>query len=188
MQNLFWDSNVFLAFLNRENIAYDVDSIKQFLEDTKAPKNKYKIYTSIITLAEISPRKLAKSDYESFQEFLDDFEGAIEIMADDPNIMYLAGRLRDVKYKKGNEEGRILTLGDAIMLATAIELEETFGVSINYFHTFDDGKGKKGPEGAKGISLLNFQDWCEGIQNDPDVTRVRKLNRCKPDHPEKKLF
>ncbi len=187
MKNLFWDSNVFIAFINDENEAYDVDSIRQFLMECQGKGKKYHIYASTMSLAEVTPGKMKSQEYGEFQDFLNDFEGVIDLISPDPNIIKLAGHLKDKKYKKGSSDKRIMTMGDAIIVATAVELEDTFNVPITHFHTFDDGKGKIGPEGAKGISLLNFAEWCEGIEDDPHVARVLELDICKPNHPEKHL-
>jgi len=187
VDNLFWDSNVFISFINDENEQFDIASIRQFLEETQSSPKKYRIYASTMALAEVTPGKLRSSDYGDFQEFLNDFEGVVDLIAPDPNILKLAGILKDKTYRKGQSSGRILTMGDAVMIATVVELEDTYGVPIRHFHTFDDGKGKKSPEGAKGISLLNFKDWCEGLESDPDIVRVLELDICKPIHPEKKM-
>jgi len=186
MASLFWDSNVFYAYLNNETDAYDIDSINQFINEASAKK--HHIYTSSMVFAEVTPSRLNNNSFGTFQEFLDDFEGMVTTISADPNILTLAGNLKDLPFKKGKSTGRILTTGDATMLATAIELEDTYDVKIDHFHTFDDGKGKTGPEGGKGVSLLNFADWCEGIETHPLVKRVLELDRCPPIHPEKKLL
>ena len=72
------------------------------------------------------------------------------------------------------------------MLATALELKETFSTEIHAFHTFDDGKGQRGPEG-KGIPLLSYHEWCEGLEEDPLAKRIIELNRCLPIHPSPQM-
>ena len=59
-----------------------------------------------------------------------------------PNVMLLSGELRDLPYRRGNETNRRLGLGDAIMLATCIHVQEAYTISFDAFHTFDKG-GKK---------------------------------------------
>ena len=70
--NLFWDSNVFIAFLNDESEAYPVGDIKQLLEEAKL--GKIKIYTSSIVFTEVTPKRLTNSSYGTFNEFLNDFK------------------------------------------------------------------------------------------------------------------
>jgi len=184
--NLFWDSNVFIAFLNDEKDIYPVPSIQQYLEDAKL--GQCKIYTSSIIFSEVTPKRIAKSEYGTFNDFLGDFRSQVVTIGNDPNIGSLSGELKDLQYKKGTSTTRILTTGDAIMLATALELESTYGVKIDAFHTFDNGGGPRSPEGGKGIPLLTYQEWCEGIENDPLAKRVIGLNRCKPIHPTPNMF
>jgi len=186
MANLFWDSNVFIAFLNKESEAYDIDSIAQYIEETQ--NNKHRIFTSGIAFVEITSSRIRNPNYDTFQEFLDDFESLIIPISPDPNILTLAGELKDLKYKKNNSNKRILTTGDATMLATALELEEVYSTSIDYFHTFDKGNGPRSVEGGKGIPLLTFEEWCEGLEDDPLAKRVIKMKRCEPIHPEKPLL
>ena len=186
MANLFWDSNVFIAFLNKEIGAYDIDSIAQYIKETQ--EKKHHIFTSNMVFAEITPSKIADSDYSKFQEFLDDYEGLITPIGADPNILTLAGNLKDLKYKKGDSYKRILTTGDATMLATALELEDVYGAPVDHFHTFDKGNGPRSVEGGKGVPLLTFEEWCEGIEDNPLAARVIGLNRCEPIHPEKEMF
>src|SRR5690348_3451547 len=93
---LFWDSCVFTAFLRDERHAYDVDSIAQYLRDAR--EGKLRIYTSSLVFAEILPGSLSKPGIGSFQDFVDDFQGAIIVVEASPNVMQLAGRLRDLPY------------------------------------------------------------------------------------------
>jgi predicted nucleic acid-binding protein len=177
-ENYFWDSCVFIAFLNNQTDAYDIESIERFLEDSKK-NNGCKIYTSSIALAEVTPKRLMGSSYGTFEEFLSDFRKSVAVIDAGPFINSTAGRLKDVIYKKSTSTKRILTTGDAIMLATALELEDTYGVKIDAFHTFDDGRGKGNPEG-KGIPILSYHEWCEGVEDNELVKRVIDMNRCKP--------
>ena len=61
------------------------------------------------------------------QEFLSDFSGQI-ILIESPNINILAGRLRDIPYKHATATtSHALDSGDAMMLATALYLQEALG-------------------------------------------------------------
>lgn len=182
--NLFWDSNVFTAFLRDERGAYDVNSIARYL--TEARDGKHQIYTSSIVFAEVLPSSL-KPGVGSFQDFVDDFQGAIIIIDASPNVMQVAGRLRDLPYRKGTSTSRRLATPDAIMLASCVYLGETMGIRIVAFHTFDDGR-RRGPEG-RSVPLLSYHEWCEGFSAEQmRIARpVIDLNRARPIHPSPKL-
>ena len=113
----FWDSCCFIAYLKDEQHAYDVPSLQQYLEE--AEDGKAVIYTSTLTLAEVRPRFM-KRGHGSFNEFLEDFGGAIVLIDPIPDIMTHAGMLRDLPFKKANSTSRQLATPDAIMLATCI--------------------------------------------------------------------
>ncbi len=172
---------MFIALLNDQSDAYDVRSIRTYLDEAARP-NGHQIFTSSIAFAEVTKAKLFKPGVGSFDEFVRDFEGQINIVAADPIVCQRAGALKDLAYKKGATTKRVLTTGDAIMLATALELQDTYGVTVNAFHTFDNGNGPRGPEG-KGVPLLTYETWCEGIETNPLAKQVMELNRCKPIHP-----
>jgi predicted nucleic acid-binding protein len=183
--DLFWDSCVFTAFLRDEQVAYDVNSITQYLAEAR--EGKHKIYTSSLVFAEVLPSTMTKPEIGSFQDFVDDFQGAIIIVDATPNVMQIAGRLRDLPYRKSSSLGRRLATPDAIILASCIYLVEAMGVRVNAFHTFDNGR-RRGPDG-KSVPLLSFHEWCEGFT--AEQMRIAKpvidLNRRRPIHPSPKL-
>lgn len=179
ISHLFWDSCCFIAFLNDEKDAYDVSSIEQYLDDAR--EGKARIYTSTVALAEVRPSFLRKKSIGSFSEFVDDLSGAVIMIDASPNVMTIAGRLRDIPYRKANSDKRQLATPDAIMLASCLYLADTMGVSVDHFHTFDKGK-RRGPDG-KGVPLLGYDEWCEGIEDDL-AGRVIGVSRKEPIHPE----
>lgn len=180
MNNYLWDSCVFIAYLNNEKDHYDLDSIEAFLEDAEA--GRAKIFTSSIAFAEITPKRLVGGDYDQFSDFLEDFQSSVTIVDASPQICQLAGELKDFQYRKGGSTKRVLTTGDAIMFATALQLKDTFSVDIDALHTFDNGRGKGNPEG-KGVPMLSFEEWCEDILTEPLIARLIALDRIKPLHP-----
>jgi hypothetical protein len=177
-QHLFWDSAVFNAYLYDQSSAYDVASIRQFLEDAKT-KQLYTIYASSISIAEVLSSKIILPGLGSMTDFLNDFVGHIIVVDPSPNIMQLTGRLRDIPYRKGESDKRVLTTPDGIMLATCLNLEDAFGVKLDIFHTFDDGK-KRGS-----VPLLSYHEWCDGLtgENDRLAKRVCAIKRERPVHP-----
>jgi predicted nucleic acid-binding protein len=177
--NLFWDSCVFIAFLNNESSAYDINSIEQYLSEARS--GLCRIYSSTVALAEVRPSFLVRKSIGSFSEFVDDLGGAVVLIDPNPNLMDLSGRLRDLSYQKSNSKKRTLATPDAIMLATAVHLEDDLSVELTHFHTFDKGR-KRGDEG-KSVPLLTYEEWCEGLENDELAQRVIALPRCAPIHP-----
>lgn len=184
--HLFWDSCVFYAFFRDERQSHDVDSIAQYLQEAR--DGKHRIYASSLVFAEVVPSAITRPDIGTFQDFIDDFQGAVVVVSPSPNVMLAAGRLRDLPYKKGNSPGRRLSTPDAIMLASCLDVMDAMRVKIDFFHTFDDGK-KRGPEG-KMVPLISYEDWCEGFTPE-QMTRTKPvldLNRRRPVHPAPNLF
>lgn len=181
----FWDSGVFTAFLCDQTDKYDVASIAQYLEEARA--GALRIYTSTLASAEVLPSHMTRAT--SFEEFLGDYQGAVVAIDPQPNVMALAGRLRDLPFKKGTSDKRRLSVPDAIILATAVHVRDDYKVGLDHFHTFDGG-GKKDIDGNKSIPILGFEEWCDGFA--PEQQTVAKLvidlPRKKPIHPLPSLF
>ncbi len=180
--NYYWDTCVFIAHLNDDKAAYGdlVDDINQFLNE--AAIGECVIHCSTITIAEITRSHLKKAD--KFESFMKAFHGTVVPLSPDPNLMALASELRSLTYTKSNGTRKLQT-PDAIHLASALTLIDVYGVPLTAFHTFDNGKSK-GPDGP-GTPLLSFETWCEKCKDDPLAKKVIELNRCKPEHPNKKM-
>lgn len=185
LKNYFWDSCVFISYLNNDD-AVDIKSLRAFIADLDKP-NGCRIYTSAIALAEVSPKRLVNTAVGTFQDFLKDFKGTIQVVDAGPYENQTAGLLKDIAYKRNGSNKRVLTTGDAIMLATALELEDTYGVKIDAFHTYDNGRGKGNPEG-RGVPLLDYHLWLDGVADHELAARVVKMNRCRPAHGNPDLF
>lgn len=177
---LYWDSCVFIAYLNDEKDAYGtiINDIGQYLNDAKL--GKCTIYCSTISIAEVIPKYLKNTAHTKFIDFLRDYSSCIVQIGADPIVMGIAADLKSLPYKFGSANRRLMT-PDAIHLATVLTLKDAYNVEIDAFHTFDKGKAK-GPEG-KGIPLLGFEKWCEGIEADPLAKRVIDMKREQPNHP-----
>lgn len=177
-QHLFWDSCVFTAYLAGQDDAYDLDSIEKYLTEAKA--GQVMIHASTISSAEVLPSQIKGGG--SFEDFLQDFQGAVHCIDPNPNIMRRSGLIRDLPYSR---QGSKRTLGtpDAIILATALYVQEAEGISLAAFHTFD--KGGKG----KAIPLIGLENWCEGFdaQQMGIIAPVIALDRTAPIHPEPEL-
>jgi hypothetical protein len=140
-------------------------------------------------IAEVRSSWLNGKGYDSFQDFVADFEGALNLIGPTPSILMQAARLRGHSYhrtpKQSAEKNRVMSGMDAVHVATCMYLRDFLGISDIEFHTFDDGKGKNYEERA--VSLLNFQDFSVHVANDPDVAMLCKLPRIKPTHPAPQL-
>lgn len=182
--NLYWDSCVFIAYLNDERDSYgsSIDHIGQYLDEAR--QGRCKIFCSTITIAEITSNYLNKTNFATFSDFLEDYTSAIVQIGADPNVMVLASQLRSLEYRKGNGKRRLMT-PDAIHLATAIILQDTYKVSLTAFHTFDSGKAK-GPDG-KGVPILGYETWCEAIQGNSVAQKAISLTRTRPEHPAPRM-
>ena len=123
---------------------------------------------------------MKNAKYGDFSSFIRDFKGAVVPVAPDPNVMAVASELRSLRYTKTNGR-RLLQTPDAIHLASALALVETYGITLDALHTFDDGKN------SNDLPLLSYHTWCEACENDPLAQKVIALNRAKPAHPNKKL-
>jgi predicted nucleic acid-binding protein len=118
ISQLFWDSCVFYAFLADDRASYDVDSIAQYLQEAR--EGKHRIYASTLVLAEVIPSAIKKPDVGTFQNFIDDLQGAVVLIDPTPNIMLKAAQLKDLPYRKANSKARRLSTPDAIILAKNI--------------------------------------------------------------------
>jgi hypothetical protein len=185
--HLFWDSCVFYAYFSNNTAAYDLSGIEQYIEEAKS--GSVVIHTCSVALAEVVPSAFVGESHGSFQDFLRDFRGAVRLVDLNPNVMLMAGRLKDLPYRKSNSPGRQLGTGDAVMLAACIHLVENYGVVVDAFHTFDAGK-KRGLDGGRGMPLLGYEEWCEGfdVAQMAVAQKVIDLKRCNPQHPSPSLL
>ncbi|MEO5372711.1 MAG: hypothetical protein H7840_00370 [Alphaproteobacteria bacterium] len=184
--NVFWDSCVFYAYFSNNTDAYDVDGIEQYVKDAR--QGSVVIHTCAVALAEVVPSAFRGGPYGDFPAFMKDIRGGLRVVNLDPNVMLLAGQLKDLPYQKSNGSRKLGT-GDAIMLAACISLSEAYSVTVDAFHTFDDGK-KRGEDGGKGVPLLTYEKWCEGfdVSQKALARKVINLNRCHPQHPSPSLL
>lgn len=183
-ESFLWDTCVIYRWFNPSPVEYK-DHIKAFLKD--AEEKKVEIFVSTISLAEIGPSKMGKSGL-SPRQVLSSMSKALVFVDTTPDIMSLAGHLRDQTYRhtEGPDDkaaSRSLSLGDSIHLATAVALREEYGVQNLSFHTFDEGKRKDSEIGKKTVPMIGFQNWCRDCHDDEEVRRVIDLSRNKPVHP-----
>jgi predicted nucleic acid-binding protein len=176
---------VFVAYLNDEHEKHGhyIEHAEQFLDECR--QGLCCIYTSAMTIAEIPANRLKSTEYGTFNDFLDDYNGSIIQIGADPVVMTLAAHIRGLIYTKQGGKREVGT-PDAIHLASALVLTAEYHVPLTAFHTFDNGKNK-GLEGGKAVSLLAYETWCESCRDDPVAKRIIAMARTKPIHPNPRL-
>lgn len=180
----YWDTCIFVAHLTADKASYGdhLADISQFLSE--ASSGECEIHCSTITIAEITRHNAGvETNYADFEAL---WGGGIIPISPDTNTMRLASELRSIVYKKTGGE-RKLDTADAIHLASALTLIDTYEVEIAGFHTFDRGK-KRGLDGGKGVPLIDIASWLTDAANDPLAQRLIDLSPSLPNHPNKKLF
>lgn len=183
VQNLFWDSCVFIRYLTEIPTEF-VSDIGAFIK--KAMGGKYLIHYSTISMAEIRPSHLKKKGYGSFQDFLDDFAGAFYPIDVNPNIMLNVGLMRDTTPHNPEKPGSVVIgMGDAIQLASCCFAKNSMGVQGLTFHTFDWKRGTKA--GEKTVPIIGFENWFAANSRSKPIADVCSLNRCRPVHEQPSL-
>lgn len=181
--NIFWDACVLYRFLRKEPTAF-VDHISAYVADAEA--GRVKIYMASITLAELRP-SIVNLKGETPASIINRLCSFAVMIDTSPDIMSLAGILKDNKYicstdsPKSKERSRPLSTGDAIQLASAVELRESWGVQGLVMHTFDEG-GRSSKQDGKTVPMIGFHNWCKGLEGNEKVELVRELKRTKPVH------
>ena len=147
-QNLYWDSCVFLAYVNEEPDRVGV--VTDLLESSS--NDEIKIFTSDLSRVEV-----AFSTSEQNKQSLDaQTEARIDNLWDDYVVTMvdfhigIAGQARSLM-RHAIENGWQMKPYDAVHLATAQWLSEN-GIRIDEFHTFDDRLDKFAP--AAGFEVL----------------------------------
>jgi predicted nucleic acid-binding protein len=119
-----------------------------------------RLYTSTITLAEITKLNLKSPEYGTFSEFLGNFRSVVIPVDPNPQAMLRASHLRRMIYTKTTGKRKLAT-PDAIHIATALALCDAFGVTLDAFRTFDGGKGRGGADGP----ACRSWDMRNGVNN-----------------------
>ena len=181
---LLWDTCVVYRWFNGIPPEY-VDHIEKYLEDSAS--GKCDIYISTVTLAELRPSTVHKTGMSPSQ-VLSAMSKSFLLVDTTPDIMSLAGYLRDQKFRQiavpeSKSASRNLSLGDSIHLATAVALREEFGVQDLSLHSFDQGKSRDGETGKKTVPIVGFESWCRDCSSDEEIQKVISLPRKKPEHP-----
>lgn len=172
----YWDTCILLERVKGKKIPLSQHrAIQQFLDDNKNEKNR--IVTSVLTHAEAIPRKITINDAAAEAEYWSYFDGIYFLDQEISRpIIALARFLRDYYYIEADKENnivyRMLGLGDAIHLASAIVAE------VDEFHTRD-----KRPSGGN-LGLLGLRD----LHPDGLIGGRWKLKIVSPDDGQSNLL
>jgi hypothetical protein len=107
------------------------------------------------------------------------------LVTPDPNTMLRVARLRDAKWqrpadvRRADEKPRMMSLSDAIQIASALWVKEAGGVTDLKFLMFDDWGSSEAIGGGR-LSLLRLQDYAEDARANSDVMAAVRLTRIQP--------
>lgn len=186
-QNHFVDTNVLLRHANNTagEFANDIATI---LADAVGASPKRRLWISSVLFAELRPSTFVPGKFATLDEFAKYLRSIAEVVDPNPTVMLRAARLRDMKWQRDpkllskGELPRIMTLGDAIHIASALFVKEAYPVDDLEFLTFDnkaDSSVETGP-GAKSLPLLSIGNFVHNISSNPDVFAVLSLPIVKP--------
>lgn len=187
LENLFWDSCIFIRFITNDINAHHFDDIARFVSEAKAGKRQ--IYYSTISLAEFRQEYFDSSKFGSIQEFFDDMGSACLPIEPNPNVMMAVSELRSAKSTNPgapSAKGRPIATPDAIVMMSAVYARDALGISDIVLQSTDEGKGK-GWYG-RSVPIVGFEKWYPEATRTDRVKEVCSLPREKPIHPEPGLF
>jgi len=129
----YWDTCLFLAWIkDEERKSGEMDGVREVIE--RAKRREVKLVTSVLTMVEVMEARLPVGMETLFSGLMK----RVNRLSMDIKCASVAHDLRNYyELKKAENDGRILSLPDAIHLATAILYR------VNEFHTFDNDGDKK---------------------------------------------
>lgn len=187
LDNLFWDSCVFIRYITNDVDAPHFADIARFVDEAKA--NKRKIYYSTITLAEFRQEYFDNSKFGSIQDFFDDMGSACIPIEPNPNVMISVGELRSVPSTNPGDpktKGRVIATPDAIVMMSAVYARDALGIEDIVLHSTDEGKGKGWA--GKTVPIVGFETWYPEATRTDRVKEVCSLARERPIHPIPDMF
>ena len=129
----YWDTCLFLAWIkDEERKSGEMAGVREVVE--RAKRREVKLITSVLTLVEVLEARLPVGMDSLFKDMMK----RVTRISMDIKCASVAHDLRNYyELKKTEHGGKILSLPDAIHLATAILYR------VNEFHTFDNDGDKK---------------------------------------------
>jgi len=152
---------------------------------TQAAAAKRRVWVSSLLFAELKPSMFVPGRFSAVQDLARYIRSLATLVTPDPNTMLRVARLRDAKWRRAgdvrgdDEKPRVMSLSDAVQIASALWVKEAGGVADLKFLMFDDWSSKEGRQGAP-LSLLRLQDYAHDARADSDVMAAVRLTRVQP--------
>jgi hypothetical protein len=179
----FLHTNVFLRHASGASGEAE-EHIERIL--TQAAVAKRRVWVSSILFAELRPSMFVPGRFTTLEGLTRYIRSIATLVTPDPNTMLRVARLRDAKWQRpagvraANEGPRMMSLSDAIQIASALWVKEAGGVSDLKFLIFDDSSSNEASGGR--LSLLRLQDYAEDARANSDVMAAVRLTRIQPLH------
>ena len=187
LENLFWDTCVFIRYFVGDPEQPHFSDICRFVEEAKAGKRK--IHFSTITMAEFTAEHFRNTDFGSVREFLEDMGSACIPIDPNPNIMIGSSELRSVTPtdpgRPHKPAKRVISTPDAIILMTCVYARDAYGISDIVLHSTDEGKGANWA--GRCVPIVGFERWYPDPTRTERIDEVCSLQRSKSIHPEPQL-
>ncbi|HEY1782884.1 MAG TPA: hypothetical protein VGG79_21075 [Roseiarcus sp.] len=178
----FLHTNVFLRHASGASGEAE-EHIERIL--TRAAVAKRRVWVSSLLFAELKPSMFVPGRFDTLEALTRYIRSLATLVTPDPNTMLRVARLRDAKWQRppdtrgAEEKPRMMSLSDAIQVASALWVKEAAGVSDLKFLMFDDWSASEARNGAR-LSLLRLQDYAEDARANSDVMAAVRLTRIQP--------
>jgi hypothetical protein len=152
---------------------------------TQAAVAKRRVWVSSILFAELRPSMFVPGRFDTLEGLTRYIRSLATLVTPDPNTMLRVARLRDAKWQRpadvraADEKPRMMSLNDAIQIASALWVKEAGGVADLKFLMFDDWSSNEASGGGR-LSLLRLQDYAEDARANSDVMAAVRLTRIQP--------
>ncbi|HEY1863854.1 MAG TPA: hypothetical protein VGG77_09240 [Roseiarcus sp.] len=152
---------------------------------TQAAVAKRRVWISSMLFAELKPSMFVRGRFDSLHELTRYIRSLATLVTPDPNTMLRVARLRDAKWQRparvrgADEKPRMMSLSDAIQIASALWVKEAGGIADLKLLMFDDLSASEAKGGAR-LSLLRLQDYAADARANSDVMAAVRLTRIQP--------
>ena len=178
----FLHTNVFLRHASGASGEAE-EHIERIL--TQAAVAKRRVWVSSLLFAELKPSMFVPGRFNTLEALTRYIRSLATLVTPDPNTMLRVARLRDAKWQRpadmrgAEEKPRMMSLSDAIQVASALWVKEAAGVTDLKFLMFDDWSASEAKNGAR-LSLLRLQDYAQDARANSDVMAAVRLTRIQP--------
>lgn len=178
----FLHTNVFLRHASGASGEAE-EHIERIL--TQAAVAKRRVWVSSILFAELKPSMFVPGRFDTLEALTRYIRSLATLVTPDPNTMLRVARLRDAKWQRpadmrgAEEKPRMMSLSDAIQVASALWVKEAAGVTDLKFLMFDDWSASEAKNRAR-LSLLRLQDYAQDARANSDVMAAVRLTRIQP--------